>query len=153
METKKDYSSWILKNPNDHGIELIFDESELSIQRDLKNYWSNILFALLCSFSSLGYFLIYYGKNGNAIYVFSIVILILLLFITFEFSKIWKARKMNERVYMLSEIKLVRTETRKNKVKISIEFRDGIRDEISIIKNRYYELFIDTLKKNSIKVI
>lgn len=39
------------------------------------------------------------------------------------------------------------------KVRITIEFKDGTKDGISTLKNHYYKIFIDVMKKNSIEVI
>ena len=39
------------------------------------------------------------------------------------------------------------------KVRITIEFKDGTKDGISTLKNHYYKIFIEVMKKNSIEVI
>ncbi|HOF90398.1 MAG TPA: hypothetical protein PK287_00980 [Tenuifilaceae bacterium] len=38
-------------------------------------------------------------------------------------------------------------------MRITIEFKDGTKDGISTLKNHYYKIFIEVMKKNSIEVI
>ena len=148
----KDYSSWVLKDPNNLGIELIFDESEMSIQRDLKSLWKNILYFLILELYTLAIFSIYYEKKSGILYPAAILMIGIMLFIIYQAFLIWTEHKKNERVYSLSEIQLVHLETRKNKVKIVIEFKGGEKDKIQVFRSNYLEIFIETLRKNSIEI-
>jgi amino acid permease len=148
----KDYSSWVLKDPSNLGVELIFDESEMSIQRDLKNHWLNILYCFIVLLSTFGNFLNYHEKDNNLSYVFAAVMIAMMTFMIYQVYLLWTEHIKNERVYQISEIQLIQIENRKNKARILIDFKDGSKDKMQVLKNNYFEIFIDTLKKNSIGI-
>lgn len=150
----KDYSSWTLKGLDPFNGELIFDETEISIQRNLKSYWMLIFIAFWAMISLVGNLLTSYDKGHiNLFYVLLFIEIVLFFFLIYAISRLLKVRKRNNRVYSISEVKSVYAEFKGYRAWIKIEFKDETSDKIPIIKNDYYSLFIDVMKKNSIDII
>ncbi len=149
-----DYSSWTLKGLDPFNGELIFDESEMSLQRDLRSYWMPVILSFWIMISLTGTCISSYDNGHQVIFYICVFLEIVLLFLLiFTTARLLKARKKNNRVYPLSEIKKIQAEIKSYRVWITIEFKDKTQDKIPIIKNNYYTIFIDVMKKNGIDVL
>jgi hypothetical protein len=150
----KDYSSWTLKGLDPFNGELIFDETEMSIQRNLKSYWMFVFIAFWTMLTMVGNILNSYEKGRFILfYIFLFIEIVLFFILIYAILRLLTARKKNNRVYSISEIKSVYAEIKNYRAWITIEFKDETFDKIPIIKNNYYSIFIEVMKKNSIDVI
>jgi hypothetical protein len=135
--------------------ELIYDELEFSIQRQLDFLKTLILFSVLMTLNIISNaynnfhfpldenpnnlkFLMYYGA--------SIIIVLCCLFAIYPFLIY---RKRNDRVYDYNEIKCVEVLRKNNIVKILFTFSDNTKDVIKLPNNKKAIEFIDILKSKN----
>lgn len=150
----KDYSSWTLKGLDPFNGELIFDESEISIQRNLNIYWMQTFISFWVMITLISTCLRSFDKGHQVLFYICISLEIVLFFLLiFTIIRLLKARKKNNRVYTLTEIKCVHAEIKNYKAWLTIDFKDETNDKIPVIKNNLYSIFIDVIKKNGIDVI
>lgn len=154
MISIKEETTWTLKGPRNLSETLIFDDAEMSIQRDLRGSWINIAIGSLIFISSLGNLIGNYATGYRFLsYLNSFLIAFSIVFLIYGFREYFKARTMNKRVFQISDINKVKSEIWNTMVGIGFEFKDGTKDRISIVKTGYYKLFIEKLKKNSIEIV
>ena len=55
-------------------------------------------------------------------------------------------------IFHFSEIRLLRVDAINKVLDLSFEFKDGMKDRISIVENGSFEQFIEILKKNFVEV-
>lgn len=145
--------SMMLKGSNRFIEGLFFNNFELSIKRNTKtSLLSNTVYLLICFSLFIGCILNY--RNGNkeffyfCVYFFLIILIILIL----GLLKHIKARKINKMIFHFSEIRLLRVDAINKVLDLSFEFKDGMKDRISIVENGSFEQFIEILKKNFVEV-
>ena len=132
--------------------ELIYDELEFSIQRQLDFLKTLILFSALMTLNIISntynnfHFPLDENPNNLKILMYygaSISIVLCCLFAIYPFLIY---RKRNDRVYDYNEIKCVEVLKKNNIVKILFTFSDNTKDVIKLPNNKKAIEFIDILK-------
>ena len=150
---KKD-SMWTLKGPDSISGDLVFDESELCIHRDLKRFGTVIGLNFLFMTSVFCNCFLYFDRvNYIVALIFALIVAALLINIVIYFREFLKARDMNNMIFQYSEIRKVEIKRKDKRVKIAFEFNDDSKDKISIARDRGYLFFRDILIKNNISII
>jgi hypothetical protein len=145
--------SMMLKGSNRFIEGLFFNNFELSIRRNTKtSLLSNTAYFLICFSLFIGCVLNYRNGNKEFFYICVYFFLIILIILVLGLLKHIKARKINKMVFHFSEIRLLRVDEKNKVLDLSFEFKDGMKDRISIVENENFEQFIEILKKNLVEV-
>lgn len=150
----KDDSAWTLKGPDPISGDLLYDENQMCIRRDLKRFGTviGLNFILMTSLVS-NCFLFYERVNYIVAFILAFIVAALLISIVVYFRAFLKARDMNNMIFQYSEIRKVEIKRKDKRVKIAFEFNDDSKDKISIARDRGYLFFRDILIKKDVNVI
>jgi len=147
-------SSWTLKGPDSISGDLVFDEREMCILRDIKRFGTVIGLNFIFMTSVVSNCLLFFERVNHIIaIIFTLIMAALLINIVIYFLGFLKARDMNNMVFQYSEIKKVEIKKKDKRVKIAFEFNDESKDKISIARDRGYLFFKDILMKNNILIV
>ncbi len=137
------------------SAELIYDELEFSIQRQLDFLKSLIVLSLLMTLNIISntynnfHFPLDENPNNLKILIYYGASIIIVLFCLFAIYPFFIYRKRNDRVYDYNEIKCVEVLIKNNIVKIFFTFRDNTKDVIKLPNNKKAIEFIDILKSKN----
>jgi hypothetical protein len=149
----KEIDSLMLKGSNRFIEGLFFNNFELNIKRNTKaSLLNNTAYLLICFSLFIGCTLNYRNGNKEFFYICVYFFLIILTILILGLLKHIKARKINKMIFRFSEIRLLRVDEINKVLDLSFEFKDGMKDRISIVDNGNFEQFIEILKKNLVEV-
>ena len=150
LESRQTYS---LKGIHQTPRELLFDEKELSIQRDTRNYWQFVLIFLGLFLTSLGNTMTSYEKGRvTFFYITLFLALSMLIIFIYQIIVLVKAYSKNKRVYQFDNISKVEIVTLSQKVILQFHFKDNSTDRITVRPDNSYSLFIDFIKNSNIEI-
>jgi hypothetical protein len=152
--------SGTLKSISKLKTELIYDESEFSIQRDINLY--SVIVVLFCLL--IGNLIMNIYNNFNEfplrnnpekvwIYSYLVISILLILSTSLAFYPLMKYRKKNRKVYKYESIENIRVEEMNDRIQISFKFLDNSEDEIKLSKNELTLSFIESLRGKNVGFI
>ncbi|MGE0079556.1 MAG: hypothetical protein AB7S48_16975 [Bacteroidales bacterium] len=148
IETSKSLNAYNLRKGN-----ILFNNNEISIQREIKQFRIILAVEIVLLISMLSSILSYVEKGYQRSLIITIILLILLIAIlAIEIPKYIKACKMNGRTYRISEIVRAKVKEKKYSIWIAFEFSDKTIDCITIAKGNNYPEFIDVLNRNNVEI-
>jgi len=128
--------------------ELVYDETELTIQRHLFSLKTNIVFSVLLSASLILNIINSLTKEsfGWTFYVQLIVIFSIIVLLIVSVYLLFNYRKKNKKVYRYEEIKRFETIEINTYINLKFEFIDNSKDKIKFYRNKKSIDFIEFLK-------
>lgn len=148
-------SAKILKGTCKLKTELIYDESEFSIQRDVKPYSVSLV---ICLFLILQLALSIYNnyddlplKNNPEkvwIYIYLAVSILLIIVSACAYLPLLKFRKKNRNIYKYEDIQSVEIQKIKNKNVVLFRFTDDSQEKIKFSRGEAIEPFVEFITVN-----
>lgn len=152
--------SGTLRGINKLRTELIFDESEFSIQRNLIPYSvSLVLSAMLIGnlsmsiYSNLNELPLRDNPEKVSIYIYLGSFILLILLTSIAYFPLMKYRKKNRNVYKFESIDKISVVDINDRLHFSFEFIDNSKDEIKLSKNESTQSFIENLRSKNVKIV
>jgi hypothetical protein len=152
--------SGTLRGINKLRTELIFDESEFSIQRNLTPYSvSLVLSAMLIGnlsmsiYNNLNEFPLRDNPEKVSIYIYLGSFTLLILLTSIAYFPLMKYRKKNRNVYKYESIDKISVVEINDRLHFSFEFIDNSKDEIKLSKNESTQSFIENLRSKNVKIV
>lgn len=152
--------SGTLRGTNKLKTELIFDESEFSIQRNLIPYTLSIVLSamlignlLMSIYNNLDDFPLRDNPEKVTIYIYLGSLTILILLTSIAYFPLMKYRKKNRNVYKYESIEKISVVEINDRLHFSFEFIDNSKDEIKLSKNESTQSFIENLRSKNVKIV
>ena len=128
--------------------ELVYDETEISIQRQLYSIVTNIVLVIFCSTSILSNIMSSMTNEsfGWIFYIQLILMLSILVSLFVLIYLLFNYRKKNKKVFRYEEIKHFETIEINTYINLKFEFTDNSEDVIKLYRNKKSFDFINFLK-------
>ena len=134
----------VLKGRNLISGSVFFDNSELIYHRDLLNFKFNIGAALLIFLVNLANCIIKYQNNSTSMfYLFAGLVIGTVALLIGSVLEYQKVKKLNNRIFLFSEINQIKAKEKGDLVILAFEFLDHTKFQLKIIKNSDYSEFIN----------
>jgi len=144
-----------IKCTDSYRTEIIYDEEEFSIQRNLSYLRMSIVFAILMVVSALNNTILLTNDSSFGLFFYSQVILVLLMmnYLTYTLVLFFKFRSKNNNVYKYEEVDRVEVKNVGRNIKLLFSFRNNTNDEVKLLSNRKNKAHIDFLKSRNVAVV